>query len=425
MGAETIKEFLVDISFNVDEQSRKKFNDGVKQATKLAIGLSSAVIAINSAITAFAVKAAKDIEEITNLGSRIRATTDEIERMGYIAGLTGSDLDEVTSSLDNLNALIGAASTGIGGNIFAEYGIAARKANGEIKTTFEMLGEIRSLLIRMAEPQRVAFLQQLGISPNLMKTLSENTSEAAAEFDNLYKIIGVDSDKASKASKDFMDVIFRLNFIFSTLKKKIAVEAMPLITEAFEKLRKNMIKYLPLISDKAVSLVKKFLKIYDSLGDIGIKAVLVFKPFAEWLVELNDKTNGWLATIFSIIVAWRQLNLSFLLSPLGLILALAAAFVLLKDDYDTFMRGGDSLLDWSGDLGEKMETLIGVVDWFGDILEGAFTRGMKAMKSFKEYAENDFKETLKDIKKKLHLQLIVIQQLMFQALTLMQLAELL
>jgi hypothetical protein len=397
MGAETIKEFLVAISFDIDEQSKKKFNDGVKQATKLAIGLSSAVIAINSAITAFAVKAAKDIEKITNLGSRIRATTNEIERMGFIASLTGSDLDDVTSSLDNLSILIGKAATGVGGNIFIEYGIEARKANGEIKTTFEMLSEIRSLLNRMAEPQRAAFLQQLGISPNLMRALSEDTSKAAAEFDELYRIIGVDSVKAAKASSDFMDIIFRLNFIFSTLKKKIAVEAMPLIAASFEKLRKNMIKYLPLIADKTIVLVKKFLKLYEGLGDIAVRAVLVFKPFAEWLVELNDKTNGWLATIFSIIVAWRQLNLEFLLSPLGMVLALAAAFVLLKDDYDVFMRDGDSLIDWSGEIGKNMKTLIGIMEWVGDAIEGAFTKGMDAMKAFRTFAEGDFKKTLKDL----------------------------
>ncbi|GAF99409.1 unnamed protein product, partial [marine sediment metagenome] len=112
--ADTIKEFLVSLSFDVDGASKTKFVTGIKDVTKVAMKLGTVIASVNTAITAFAVSAARDIKEVAELGDRIRSTTDEIERMIYIAGQTGSDEGSVLSSLDNLNTLIGQAATGMG-----------------------------------------------------------------------------------------------------------------------------------------------------------------------------------------------------------------------------------------------------------------------------------------------------------------------
>jgi hypothetical protein len=362
--------------------------------------LGTAIVTINTAITAFAISNARDIERVTELGDRIRSTTTEIEKLIYIAGLTGSDENSVLSSLDNLSELIGQAATGVGGaqNLFLQYGLEARKANGEIKTTFEMMRELRGLLVRMAEPQRVAFLSNLGIDPTLMKALTDDTSRFAAEFENLYKIIGVDSKEASVASNDLMDTIFRLTFIFDAVKKKIAVEVMPLITKSFETLRLKLISYIPFIIDKVTFLIKKFLEFVDVISEIGRRTALTFKPIWDWLVKLNEATDGWLVTIGFIILAWKQLNLSFLTSPLGIILSIAFALTQLKDDFDTFNRGGEAFFDWSGDMGEAMETLMVIMEWLGDALENVFIRGMKAIKNFMKYLKGDLKDSLTDSK---------------------------
>ncbi|MBJ9021179.1 lytic transglycosylase, partial [Citrobacter farmeri] len=47
-----------------------------------------------------------------------------------------------------------------------------------------------------------------------------------------------------------------------------------------------------------------------------------------------------------LLVAWRLLNSAFLASPIGIVMMLAGALVLLYDDYKTWKEGGDSLIDW-------------------------------------------------------------------------------
>ncbi len=63
--------------------------------------------------------------------------------------------------------------------------------------------------------------------------------------------------------------------------------------------------------------------------------------------------SGWIAThkkliqtLGGLLVAWRLLNAAMLASPVSWVLALAAAILLLYDDYRTWKEGGKSLIDW-------------------------------------------------------------------------------
>ena len=66
-----------------------------------------------------------------------------------------------------------------------------------------------------------------------------------------------------------------------------------------------------------------------------------------FLVKVNDATDGWAGYILAAAAAWKYLNLSFLATPIGMILSLAAAIALLVDDFLTWKEGGDSLINWS------------------------------------------------------------------------------
>ncbi|MFX4955845.1 hypothetical protein ABTC33_18265, partial [Acinetobacter baumannii] len=49
----------------------------------------------------------------------------------------------------------------------------------------------------------------------------------------------------------------------------------------------------------------------------------------------------------SLLFLIKSLRLAFLASPIGIVLALAAAIAALWDDYQTWKNGGESLIDWS------------------------------------------------------------------------------
>jgi hypothetical protein len=79
------------------------------------------------------------------------------------------------------------------------------------------------------------------------------------------------------------------------------------------------------------------------------------------LGKLNDATGGWAAYILAAAAAWKFLNLSFLASPIGILLSLAAVVALLIDDFLTFKEGGESLIDWGSGFGVVMQGVTAIL----------------------------------------------------------------
>jgi hypothetical protein len=105
---------------------------------------------------------------------------------------------------------------------------------------------------------------------------------------------------------------------------------------------------------------------FDAGGRMFMSAVYPYlMKFAGWLTDVNiwmsrnsEKVTqflplvGTMAAVYftpSIVaatLAFMRLTAAFLLSPIGIVTALAGAIYLLWDDYQTWKKGGDSLIPW-------------------------------------------------------------------------------
>jgi hypothetical protein len=85
----------------------------------------------------------------------------------------------------------------------------------------------------------------------------------------------------------------------------------------------------------------------------------LIKPVIDIIIKANDETHGWLFKILALTAAWKMFNLSFLISPIGLIIALGAALLLLYDDWKTWEEGGESAIDWGSDTGTAIKAVVG------------------------------------------------------------------
>jgi hypothetical protein len=64
------------------------------------------------------------------------------------------------------------------------------------------------------------------------------------------------------------------------------------------------------------------------------------------LLRHEQATGGWSTKILGFIAVWKLLNLSFLATPLGMILTGLLAIIALYDDFKVWQAGGQSLLNW-------------------------------------------------------------------------------
>jgi hypothetical protein len=116
----------------------------------------------------------------------------------------------------------------------------------------------------------------------------------------------------------------------------------------------------------------------------------------DWFDGLDSGTKTLIESVAALYAGWRLLNMGFLASPIGIIVAFGTAILALYDDYKVWKEGGKSLIDWGKwepqiqaavaglkDLGAELSTLAHVLlnifgpalTAIGDILLGAIKAG--------------------------------------------------
>lgn len=369
MNGTVIKEFLVGLGFKVDDSSVSKFDGKVKAATVKVAALGTAAVAAAGAVTAFVGAVANRLDEVSDAAIRIGTTADELMRLQYAATLSDSSAQAAAASLQRLGRRAGEAAMGTGEGIkaFEELGIELRDADGQLKSSTDLMGEIGESIRDLERGQQLALMEKLGIDPTMLQTITNGMDTLGAEFDELYGAAGISLNEAAQTSSDFNDALARLQMTFDAVTAAIAVRLMPKIAESFDMLQRLFIDNMP----KIIKAVSPVLDLIMAIGTAFIRIVARIAQGAGVLIgyfqRINDATDGMAGYIAAATAAWKLLNLSFLASPIGIILTLGAAIALLVDDFLTWQEGGDSLIDYTK-FEPPITAAIEIIKLLGDVV---------------------------------------------------------
>jgi hypothetical protein len=292
-----------------------------------------------------------------------------MDKLGYIATLNASSVEAVNSSISALTKNAGDAAMGIGRAkvIFEKLGISVKDQNGKLKTSADLMGEVGESIKGMEKGQQQAVLSRLGIDPTLLKTLTEDVSGLASEYDKMMEAAGFSFDQATADSGTFMDAQDKMGMTFKKLRQAIASAFFKPLAKSFTQFNDLLIRSMPAIIrtiTPIIAIVMKVADVFIFLGSVVLQGVGVI---VDGLTKLNDITNGWAGYILAAAAAWVLLNGTFLASPIGMILALAAAIALLVDDFLVWQEGGDSLIPWENWI-KEIDMVKTAISSFGDWL---------------------------------------------------------
>ena len=389
MSATTIKEFLVGVGFKVDQSSFSNFKNGISKATASLVGLNLATNLSVAGIYKLVKASAEEIEVVSKLAKKINSSTKDVMELGYAASLSGSSVEAMNSSLENLNRVGGEAALGVGRGaiLFKKLGINAKDANGKLKSTTQLMSDVTNKIKGLGSGEKNAVLSKLGIDPSLATTLTSDISELRTEFSQLYDSVGIKSEEAAQGATEFLDSITRIKTVFGLLKKSIAIEFFKPMKESIDALRKNVIINMPKIKQSFVSGFKAIFSASKAFFQVGKGVVKMFST-------LHASTNGWSTGILAAAAGWRILSKTILSTPLGRVLALGAAIGLLVEDLMVFNKGGNTAINWEKPKlffewlqqtgpAKSLGALVAVFKELGESIYNAFSgNGMLAINSF-------------------------------------------
>lgn len=325
-------------SFSAAEKAVGSFTDNVMGMAKMIGG----VIAAGSVAMAIQ-RTADKFNDLGDVVSRVGNTTvEDLDRLGYVADLTGSDAATATASFENLSQTIGEAAQGIGRGavVFQKLGLSAKDAQGNVKTTTQVLDEVKEKIKDLSKSEQSAYIQRLGLDKTLIGMLTSDTTEIVDQYNKRTEALGINVDEAAELGAKYNDAIKVTKRGFDDIITAFVLRVLPSITTAIERVSK--------LIDVNAGLIKSYVEPIAAAVSIGADFVT---GFITGIGKLFKVLGKWPVYIGAVTIAWKLLNAVFKASPIGriitLVMGLVTAVGLLIDDYETWKEGGKSFFDWS------------------------------------------------------------------------------
>ncbi|WP_208093580.1 lytic transglycosylase [Serratia ureilytica] len=344
MNAETIKDFLISLGFDIDEAGGRKFESVVSGVTINAVKMGAAVEAAALTVVGFTTKIASSLDRLYWQSQRTGATANNIRAIGYAFSQAGGSVEGFNGTLDNLARFL--RSTPGAEGFLRNLGIQTRDAAGNLRDTAQLVTLVGDKLAKMPYYRANQYAQILGIDESTLLAMRRGVKGFTSDYQSMLQATGFDSQKAAEQSNKFMTQMRGLANLFGIMRDKIGGNLAGGLAGNLESFRKNILLNFPKIEGTITAVLKKVLSLADSIMTLVYRGVQGVGDLMRWWDRLDDTTKGLIKVLGGLLLAWRMLNSAFLTSPIGMVTALMAALVALYDDYQVWKEGGDSLINW-------------------------------------------------------------------------------
>ncbi|WFX57505.1 lytic transglycosylase [Enterobacter roggenkampii] len=344
MNAETIKDFLVSLGFDIDEAGASKFDSVLAGTTANAIKMGLAVEGAALTVVAFTAKIASGLDNLYWASQRTGATVQGIQSIGYAVSQVGGSVDAARSSLESLSRFV-RNNPGAEG-FLNRLGVQTRDASGNMRDMAAIFTGVGQKLSSMPYYRANQYVQMLGIDENTLMAMRRGVGGFSGQYSAMAKAIGFNADEAARSSNKFMTSLREFGAMAGMARDKIGSNLAGGLAGSLDTLRRHILDNFPRIEQTLTKAIKGILALGDIIGRLFFRLIEGTSSLITWWQSLDKQTRELISLFGALTIALRILNSTFWMSPIGLITALAAGIALLWEDYQTWKEGGDSLIDW-------------------------------------------------------------------------------
>lgn len=343
-NADTIKDFLVSLGFDIDQAGANKFEAVLKGVTANVLKVGAVVEGAALSIVGFTTQIANGLDKIYWASQRTGASVQGIKALGYAASQTGASAESAMSSLEGLAGFM-RSNPGAEG-FLNRLGVQTRDASGKMRDTAAIFTGVGQKLNNMPYYRAKQYAQMLGIDENTLMAMRRGMNGFTADYQSMLQKTGFNADKAAVQSNKFMTSMRGLTSLFGIMRDKIGSNLAGGLAGSLDSLRRSILDNFPKIEETLTRVIKGVIWLANAFTRMAWRLIQGAGSVIDWWKRLDDGSKNLLKIFGALLVAWRLLNSAFLKSPIGIITTLILAIGLLYDDYQTWKEGGKSLIDW-------------------------------------------------------------------------------
>jgi len=240
MSGDVIKEFLVRLGYQVDQNSERKFVAALGSATKAAAALAITVEATAVAVGFAVAKISRSLEDLHWQSERTNASAKNIKSMAYAVAQLGGSYDGARNSLESFGQKL---RTNPGySSLVRGLGVATEQ-NGKLRDTAEVLTDIAKVLQKKPYYVQVQYAEALGIDERTFRAMqSGDFVRWQEEYRKKIVALGLDQTEAGRRGKEFSQAMRSLDATFGALGEKLANDLGPIFSKFIAKIDEFLIK---------------------------------------------------------------------------------------------------------------------------------------------------------------------------------------
>ncbi|HDR2161637.1 TPA: transglycosylase SLT domain-containing protein [Enterobacter cancerogenus] len=340
-NADTIKDFLVSLGFDIDQAGANKFEAVLKGVTANVLKVGAVVEGAALSIVGFTTQIANGLDKIYWASQRTGASVQGIKALGYAASQTGASAESAMSSLEGLAGFM-RSNPGAEG-FLNRLGVQTRDASGKMRDTAAIFTGVGQKLNNMPYYRAKQYAQMLGIDENTLMAMRRGMNGFTADYQSMLQKTGFNADKAAVQSNKFMTSMRGLTSLFGIMRDKIGSNLAGGLAGSLDSLRRRILDNFPKIEETLTRVIKGVIWLANAFTRMAWRLIQGAGSVIDWWKRLDDGSKNLLKIFGALLVAWRLLNSAFLKSPIGIITTLILALI---EDYQTWKEGGKSLIAW-------------------------------------------------------------------------------
>lgn len=388
--AGVIRDFMVALGFKTDNSGLKQMQDAMGGVELKAAALKGALLALATGAVVAVRQTASELDKLYFSSQRIGASVTNINAYGNAIAQLGGSAEGAVGSLESLAEKM-RNSPGYEGMINS-LGVQTKDANGAMRDRVEVMKDLSGVLSKMPAYQANAYASSLGIDQNTLMAMRDGKFVSNMDkYQKIQKELGMNDDLA-KSGNEFMTEYRDLTMMTKTGFQVIVMQA-----------GKALIPILRLLNQMLQMGISAFSQLNPQIKEglaVGLRFAMLAVVFGGFF-KVFGMIFKFIPMLKSFIGLLKLFRLAFLASPIGIILALAAALALLYDDYKTWKEGGKSLFDWSK-WTNGIDTIIGKIKDFLEILDQVKDKVVSFVQKVLTDPAGAIKEVAEEASKSLH-----------------------
>lgn len=196
--------------------------------------------------------------------------------------------------------------------------------------------------------------EQIGYEYKILAPAINKALILRQELFKAYSRAGINLTQTVVAAAKLNLSLTKTRYALDAVYKSVGSRFFGLLTKQSELFRQQIYANMPRIQAILESVITSIFKLLEATITLGKRLWSILSRVYDLFVKLDKATDGWSTKILLAVAAWRLLNLGFLATPLGMLLAGFVALLALWDDLKTFKEGGQSLINWGSETTKIM-----------------------------------------------------------------------